>query len=118
MNINLTAYDGVIGDMSQWWEKRACRGISPTTLEVFGTCPFKFFMGKVLELESLEEPEKIDVIAAVDLGSLYHNILRDFYSALIKNNYFNTKGHKLNSIAQNSHDQKTLLYPPLAKGRE
>ena len=27
----LTAYDGVIGDMSQWWEKRACRGISPTT---------------------------------------------------------------------------------------
>src|SRR3990167_2333349 len=65
----LTAYDGVIGDMSQWWEKRACRGISPTALESFGICPFKFFMGKVLELESLEEPEKIDVIAAVDRKS-------------------------------------------------
>ena len=39
---HLTAYDGVIGDMSQWWEKRACRGISPTALESFGICPFKF----------------------------------------------------------------------------
>ncbi|MBI2556843.1 MAG: exodeoxyribonuclease V subunit gamma, partial [Planctomycetes bacterium] len=94
----LTAYDGVIGDMSQWWEKRACRGISPTTLEAFGTCPFKFFMGKVLELESLEEPEKIDVIAAVDLGSLYHGILKDFYGYLIEKGYFYKKTKEIKPI--------------------
>ena len=95
---HLTAYDGVIGDMSQWWEKRACNGISPTTLEAFGICPFKFFMGKVLELESLEEPEKIDVIAAVDLGSLYHRILKDFYGHLIEKGYFYKKAKGLNPI--------------------
>jgi ATP-dependent helicase/DNAse subunit B len=87
----LTAHDAVLGDMSQWWEKRACRSLSPTALEAFGACPFKFFMGKVLELESLEEPEKIDVIAAVDLGSLYHGILKDFYGHLIESGYFHKK---------------------------
>lgn len=95
---HLTAYDGVIGDMSHWWEKWACRGISPTTLEVFGICPFKFFMGKVLELESLEEPEKIDVIAAVDLGSLYHGILKDFYGHLLQKGYFYKKAKELKPI--------------------
>jgi len=94
----LTAYDGIAGDMSQWWEKRACRGISPTALESFGTCPFKFFMGKVLELESLEEPEKIDVIAAVDLGSLYHGILKDFYGYLIEKGYFHKKTEEIKPI--------------------
>src|SRR3989339_43977 len=95
---HLTAYDGVIGDMSPWWEKRACHGISPTALEAFGICPFKFFMGKVLKLESLEEPEKIDVIAAVDLGSLYHRILKDFYGHLIETGYFYKKAKGLNPI--------------------
>jgi len=94
----LTAYDGIVGNMSQWWEKRACRGISPTTLETFGICPFKFFMGKVLELESLEEPEKIDVIAAVDLGSLYHGILKDFYGYLIEKGYFYKKAKEIKPI--------------------
>ena len=55
-------------------------------------------MGKVLELESLEEPEKVDVIAAVDLGSLYHNILRDFYKTLIGKRYFDTKTKEINPI--------------------
>ncbi len=94
----LTAYDGIVGDMSQWWEKQACRGLSPTALESFGVCPFKFFMGKVLELESLEEPEKVDVIAAVDLGSLYHSILKDFYGYLIEKGYFYKKAKEINPI--------------------
>src|SRR3990167_8382559 len=95
---HLTAYDGIIGDMSQWWEKWACHGISPTTLEAFGICPFKFFMGKVLELELLEDPEKIDVIAAVDLGSLYHGILKDFYGYLLQKGYFYKKAKEIKPV--------------------
>ncbi len=94
----LTVYDGIVGDMSQWWERRACRGLSPTALETFGICPFKFFMGKVLELESLEEPEKIDVIASVDLGSLYHGILKDFYGHLLRQGYFYKKAKEIKPI--------------------
>ncbi|TVM03803.1 MAG: hypothetical protein CV087_03610 [Candidatus Brocadia sp. WS118] len=87
----LTPYDGVVGDMATWWNEAACRGFSPTMLETFGMCPFKFFMGKILELESLEEPETAEMIAAVDLGALYHNILRDFYHTLMEKRYFTAK---------------------------
>lgn len=97
-NPYLTLYDGVVGDISKWWNGQVSRGFSPTTLEIFGTCPFKFFMSKVLELESLEEPEMAEMIAAVDLGTLYHNILRDFYHALIEKGYFATKTREINPI--------------------
>ena len=56
---SLTAYDGVIGDMSQWWEKRACRGISPTTLEVFGTCPFKFLWERYSNWSHWKSPKRL-----------------------------------------------------------
>ncbi|MFN3531640.1 MAG: PD-(D/E)XK nuclease family protein [Candidatus Brocadia sp.] len=94
----LTLYDGVVGDMSKWWNGQVCRGLSPTMLEIFGACPFKFFMSKILELEPLEEPETAKTIATVDLGTLYHNILRDFYHALIEKGYFATKTKEMNPI--------------------
>lgn len=97
-NHSLTSYDGIVGDMSKWWNEQACRGLSPTTLETFGMCPFKFFMSKILELESLEEPETAEMIAAVDLGTLYHNILRDFYNTLIDKGYFTVKTKEINPI--------------------
>lgn len=95
---HLTSYDGVVGDISTWWDEQACRGLSPTTLETFGVCPFKFFMSRILELESLEEPETAEMIAAVDLGTLYHDILRDFYHALIEKRYFETKAKEIDIL--------------------
>ncbi|MEP9412431.1 MAG: exodeoxyribonuclease V subunit gamma [Candidatus Brocadia sp.] len=95
-NHSLTPYDGIVGDISKWWNGYTCRGLNPTTLEVFGTCPFKFFMSRILELESLEEPEIAEMIAAVDIGILYHGILRNFYSTLIEKGYFATKTKEIN----------------------
>lgn len=117
-NQHLTLYDGIVGDMSAWWKKQACRGLSPTALETLGTCPFKFFMSKILELESLEEPETAEMIAAVDLGTLYHGILRDFYYTLLEKGYFITKAPEINSPAQNRIDQETPPSSPPRKGRE
>jgi len=51
-------------------------------------------MRKILEIEPLEEPEMSEMIAAVDLGTLYHNILRDFYNTLIEERYFTTSTKK------------------------
>ncbi len=87
----LSGYDGMVGTMAAWLNGRAHRGISPTALEVYGECPFKYFMGKVLELASLEEPELVEMLSPGDLGILYHNILRDFYHALIEKKYFDAK---------------------------
>ncbi|NUO09178.1 MAG: exodeoxyribonuclease V subunit gamma [Candidatus Brocadia sp.] len=97
-NPRLTSYDGFVGDMSGWWNVQAYRGLSPTMLETFGTCPFKFFMSKIMELEPLEEPETAEMISAVDLGTLYHNLLRDFYLTLIEKEYFLTKTKKIDPI--------------------
>lgn len=74
-----------------------------------------------MEIEPLEEPEMSEVIAAMDLGALYHNILRDFYNTLIEERYFTTSTKKINtrellhSIAQkyftNIEQQTPVPYP-------
>jgi len=115
----LTAYDGIVGDVSLWWNKQASRGLSPTALEIFGNCPFQFFVKKVLGLEPLEEPEHDEVIAAVDIGNLCHSILRDFHQYLIREKYFTTRSPEINPegllhrVAQkNFHDMEQRLPMP------
>ena len=115
----LTAYDGIVGDVSLWWNRQAPRGFSPTALEIFGNCPFQFFIKKVLGLESLEEPEYGEMIAAMDVGNLCHNILRDFHQYLIRGKYFITRPPEINPegllhrVAQeNFHDMELRLPIP------
>ncbi len=124
----LTAYDGIVGDVSQWWNRQAERGFSPTALEIFGNCPFQFFVKKVLGLEPLEEPEHDEMIAAVDVGNLCHSILRDFHQYLMREKYFTTRPQEINPegllhrVAQkNFHDMEQRLpvtYPILWETRK
>ncbi|MDR4507793.1 MAG: exodeoxyribonuclease V subunit gamma [Candidatus Brocadiaceae bacterium] len=90
----LTAYDGITGKLPDWLNTKIYHRFSPTMLEIYGICPFKFFVKSVMELDVLEEPEKIDIIRPTDLGTLYHNILWDFYHYLIKENYFTLRTKK------------------------
>lgn len=115
----LTAYDGIVGDVSQWWNRQAERGFSPTVLEIFGNCPFQFFIKKVLGLEPLEEPEHDGMIASVDVGNLCHGILRDFHHYLMREKYFTTRSPEthlewiLHRVAQkNFHDMEQRLAMP------
>ncbi|MDE2841963.1 MAG: PD-(D/E)XK nuclease family protein [Chloroflexota bacterium] len=52
--------------------------MSPTRLETWATCPFKYFLGNVLQLAALEKPEDITVISPLERGSLVHAILEKF----------------------------------------
>ena len=115
----LTAYDGIVGDVSQWWNRQAKRGFSPTALEIFGNCPFQFFVKKVLGLEPLEEPEHDEMIASVDVGNLCHGILRDFHHYLMREKYFTIRSPEthleglLHRVAQkNFHDMEQRLPMP------
>lgn len=56
--------------------------ISPTRLETYGDCPFKYFAGTILELEGLEEVE--DEVSMLDLGGFYHEILKDLFKSLAR----------------------------------
>jgi len=51
---------------------------SPSTLEKYATCPYQYYLEKVMKLNILPEPEKIMEISNLDLGRLYHQILEEF----------------------------------------
>jgi len=52
--------------------------ISPTALETYADCPFRFYMGRVLGFEPL--PEADPDLTAQERGSLIHRIVYRFYS--------------------------------------
>ncbi len=82
----LTVYDGVFGGDDARELLRDRFGleklvISATSLEDFYACPFYYFQKHVLGVERWEEPEAAFSIDAMDLGSLYHAILEDYYQS-------------------------------------
>jgi RecB family exonuclease len=80
----LTPYDGLLGGAKAREVLRERFGleklvISATALEDFFGCPFYYLQKHVLGIERWEEPEAALSIDALDLGSLYHAILEDYY---------------------------------------
>lgn len=55
------------------WADQQC--FSPSRLETFATCPYKFFLHKLLRLEAIQEPEEILQLSALERGDLVHRIL-------------------------------------------
>ncbi len=51
---------------------------SPTRLETWATCPFRYFLSNVLGLAALEQPEELASISAMERGSVVHEILEKF----------------------------------------
>jgi ATP-dependent helicase/nuclease subunit B len=82
----LTGYDGLIEGKAARQLLRERFGldklvISATSLEDFFSCPFYYFQKHVLGIERWEEPEGTVVIESKDLGTLYHDILEDFFKS-------------------------------------
>lgn len=55
---------------------------SPTKLETYGECPFRYFAANILNLRKAEEIE--DDVSPRDLGLFYHRILKEFFVLLSK----------------------------------
>ena len=51
---------------------------SPTRLEAWATCPYRYFLSNVLGIAAPEQPEEIATISPLDRGSLIHTILERF----------------------------------------
>jgi ATP-dependent helicase/nuclease subunit B len=75
----LTPYDGLVGPALAHWHALERQGVSPTALERYALCPFKYFAEKVLRLEPLETPESVAALDARACGQLCHDVLREFY---------------------------------------
>ncbi|VAX24430.1 hypothetical protein MNBD_NITROSPINAE02-1113 [hydrothermal vent metagenome] len=82
----LTPYLGLLGAGKELVLEHVVKGrrgtYSPTGLEKYGQCPFRYFGSAILKLGAVEEPRM--EIDAMNAGSLSHSILELFYARLIK----------------------------------
>lgn len=85
MSARLSPYDGALGPAAAAalaGHERISGPRSPTSLEAYATCPYRFLLGRVLGLSPVEEPEAIERIAATDRGTLVHAVLQRFLEGL------------------------------------
>ncbi|MBR2082331.1 MAG: exodeoxyribonuclease V subunit gamma [Elusimicrobiaceae bacterium] len=75
-------YDGMIQSGAQIFARENARGFSPSALQEIGACPLKYFFDKGLHLGEPDEPASRHELAADKRGSVYHEILQDFYQTL------------------------------------
>jgi len=57
----------------------ADRAISPTALEQFAACPFRYFLGNVLKVGEIENPEEVVTIQPATIGNIVHEVLQAFF---------------------------------------
>ena len=79
-----TEYDGFLSSPQSLHllrERFALSGqvLSPTRLETYASCPFKYFLSAVLGLRSLPFPEEILRIQPLERGAVVHDLLARFY---------------------------------------
>jgi RecB family exonuclease len=57
--------------------------LSPSAMETYATCPYRYFLQSVLRLETPDEPERIEEIQASDRGRLVHRVLSRLFEDLL-----------------------------------
>ena len=72
---SITEWDGDISRSTGRIHQLGQKLLSATALEGWSKCPFSYFLSHVLGLRSLDSPEDIVSISALDRGSLVHRIL-------------------------------------------
>lgn len=70
----LTAFDGMVGPRPDL-APSAHRPISPTALQTWAECPRRYLFERVLRVSEVAKPEEIKTIAAIERGTLVHEIL-------------------------------------------
>ena len=73
----MTAFDGLVGPHADLAPSPE-RVFSPTSLESWATCPFRYLLGNVLRLREIPRPEATETISALEEGSLLHSVLEEF----------------------------------------
>jgi RecB family exonuclease len=81
----LTSFDGVLSDgeaidaIDAWLAESY--PLSPTVLEAYAACPYRFFLARLLRVRPIEDPEEIVELSPLDRGAAIHEILERFLLA-------------------------------------
>ncbi len=79
-----TRFDGNLADCVE--ADPLAQEFSPTSLETWADCPMRYFLGRMLGVQGLDNPEELLEITALDKGSLIHKVLEEFIQEQIDNN--------------------------------
>lgn len=60
----------------------ANRLFSPTSLELYAACPYRFFLSTVVRLEPYDVPEELEELGPLEKGSMAHEVQFKLLSAL------------------------------------
>ncbi|MQF67779.1 hypothetical protein FIM07_05005 [SAR202 cluster bacterium AD-802-F09_MRT_200m] len=112
----LSEWDGRLTDLADQTSRfhiGAENVFSPTRLERWATCPFRYFLGDVLGLSALESPEELLTISPLERGTLVHRILERFIGGTVQEGRLPkagepwTKDHRerLDEIAQEEFNE-------------
>ncbi|MBI4677712.1 MAG: exodeoxyribonuclease V subunit gamma [Elusimicrobia bacterium] len=74
--------DGLVDPPRDFVESIEASGLSPSSLETFRRCPFRFFAAKLLMLREDEEPSSDGELVAAYRGKLYHKVLEKLHRGL------------------------------------
>lgn len=73
------AFDGLVGEPAAFMAEWRARGISPTALDLFADCPFRFFAERLLGLGVEPEATESGEFAGWARGKIYHAVLERHY---------------------------------------
>jgi ATP-dependent helicase/nuclease subunit B len=63
-------------------QRLGARPYSVSALQNYAYCPYRFFLSAMYRLEPLEEPEPLERMDPLTKGSLFHEVLAEFFRAL------------------------------------
>lgn len=84
-------YDGLVRvtEASQPFlnsQRLGARPYSVSALQNYAYCPYRFLLSALYHLEALEEPEPLQSMDPLTKGSLFHEVLAEFFRALQQRN--------------------------------
>ncbi len=82
-----TPFDGLVrpsaaGRAALAPHQLTARPFSPTSLEQYAACPYRFFLSALVRLSPLELPGELEALGPMEKGSLAHEVLYVLLSAL------------------------------------
>jgi ATP-dependent helicase/nuclease subunit B len=78
----------------------AARSYSPTALQNFARCPYRFFLQTIQGLSPREVPQAIDELDPMQRGSLIHDVQFQLFAQLRQNNLIPVRPANLEKAGQ------------------
>ncbi|MEJ2229778.1 MAG: exodeoxyribonuclease V subunit gamma [Nitrospirales bacterium] len=104
-------FDGIIAGAGAHWQDLLSRGLSPTALEHYAQCPFRYWMEHVLGTRNFREPPSREIPSRA-WGELGHAILRRVYQHLVDLGWpvSHMEDVQLSSLVTSDIEQVSLAY--------